>query len=129
LIDGFLAFMRQPDVTGPVNLGNPSEFTVLELAQKVLELTGSRSRVVHAPLPQDDPKVRRPDITRARALFGFEPQVSLEQGLEKTIDSFRRALGRVDSSGLRSIESHVRRKQDTARSVTPLLAAKGARRS
>jgi UDP-glucuronate decarboxylase len=129
LIDGFLAFMRQPDVTGPVNLGNPSEFTVLELAQKVLELTGSRSRVVHAPLPQDDPKVRRPDITRARALFGFEPKVSLEQGLEKTIDSFRRALGRVDSSGLRSIESHVRRKQDTARSVTPLLAAKGARRS
>jgi UDP-glucuronate decarboxylase len=129
LIDGFLAFMRQPDVTGPLNLGNPSEFTVLELAEAVLALTGSKSQIIHVDLPQDDPKVRRPDISKARALFGFEPRVALEQGLRRTIESFRRALVGVDGSPLRSIESHVRRKQAAEQKPVPRLAAKGARGS
>jgi UDP-glucuronate decarboxylase len=126
LIDGFMAFMQVPDFVGPLNLGNPTEFTVLELAEAVLALTGSKSRIVHAPLPADDPKLRRPDITRARSLLGFEPSVNLQQGLERTVESFRRAL-RGDDSGLRSIASHIRRKP--ALSVEPLQAAKAGRRS
>ena len=82
-----------PDVHLPVNLGNPVEFTVAELADKVLTLTGSRSRVERHPLPVDDPKVRKPDISRARRLLGWEPQVPLEVGLERTIPYFRGALG------------------------------------
>ena len=77
----------------PTNLGNPHEFTVRELADLVLQLTGSRSSVVERPLPTDDPKVRQPDISRARATLGWEPQVSLEEGLRRTIASFR-DLGR-----------------------------------
>jgi dTDP-glucose 4,6-dehydratase len=82
-----------PDIHLPVNIGNPNEFTVAELAQKVLALTGSRSVVAHRPLPIDDPKVRRPDITRARRLLGWEPRVSLEEGLRLTIPYFRECLG------------------------------------
>jgi UDP-glucuronate decarboxylase len=128
LIEGFVSFMRTEGSVGPLNLGNPAEFTVLELAQRVLQLTGSKSRVVHAPLPQDDPKVRRPDIAKAEALFGFSPQVGLERGLVMTIESFRRVLGRGDGSGLRSIQSHVRRTQ-TVRQPIPLRAAKAGRSS
>jgi UDP-glucuronate decarboxylase len=127
LIDGFVAFMQNPGVVGPLNLGNPSEFTVLELARAVLSLTGSQSRIIHAPLPEDDPKVRRPDVSKARALLGFEPRVDLEQGLKKTIDSFRRVLGRVDGSGIRALESHVWRSQPAARAVALSKTAKAGR--
>ncbi|CBS91597.1 UDP-glucuronic acid decarboxylase family protein [Azospirillum lipoferum] len=90
LIDGFIRFMATPaDVTGPINLGNPGEFTMLELAEKVIRLTGSSSRIEHRPLPQDDPKQRRPDIAKARSLLEWEPKVPLDEGLERTIAYFR----------------------------------------
>jgi UDP-glucuronate decarboxylase len=96
LIDGFLRMMATgDDVTGPVNLGNPSEFTMMELAEKVLELTGSRSRVVHLPLPENDPRQRQPDISRARTLLDWEPKIPLEQGLVKTIQYFENLLTRT----------------------------------
>ena len=89
LIDGFVRLMNTPDdVTGPVNLGNPGEFTMLELAQTVIELTGSKSTLVHRPLPQDDPKQRRPDITQAKAKLGWQPKVQLKEGLTPTIAFF-----------------------------------------
>ena len=91
LIEGFLRFMDTPDdVTGPLNLGNPGEFTILELAEMVIRLTGSKSQIVRHPLPADDPKQRQPDITKARALLDWNPTVPLETGLEKTIDYFRK---------------------------------------
>ena len=80
------------DVTGPINLGNPGEFTIRQLAEKILELTGSRSALVHRPLPENDPTQRQPDIARARALLGWEPTVALEQGLAKTIAYFEDLL-------------------------------------
>jgi UDP-glucuronate decarboxylase len=129
LIDGFVAFIRHPGVIGPLNLGNPAEFTMLELARLVLELTQSRSRIVHVPLPEDDPKVRRPDITRARALLGFQPKIDLRQGLARTIAAFERSLGRIEASGVRSLGSHIRRSRDSVRAVTPLRAAKAGRSS
>jgi UDP-glucuronate decarboxylase len=90
LIDGFLRLMEQPaSFTGPVNLGNPHEFTMIELAERVLKLTGSRSKVVHQPLPADDPKQRQPDITLAREKLGWEPKVQLAEGLVHTIAHFR----------------------------------------
>jgi nucleoside-diphosphate-sugar epimerase len=76
----------------PTNLGNPNEFTVRQLAERVLALTGSTSPVVERPLPVDDPRVRQPDITRARELLGWEPQVSLDAGLRRTIEYFRAAV-------------------------------------
>jgi UDP-glucuronate decarboxylase len=94
LIEGFLRLMATPDeVTGPVNLGNPGEFTIRELAEKVLALTGSRSRVEHRPLPENDPMQRQPDIAKARALLDWSPRVPLEEGLVKTIAYFDRLLG------------------------------------
>ncbi len=81
------------DVHLPVNIGNPVEFTVADLAEKVLALTGSRSPVEYRPLPVDDPKVRRPDISRARALLGWEPRIQLQEGLERTVPYFRDSLG------------------------------------
>lgn len=90
LIEGFRRLMQSPaDFTGPVNIGNPGEFTMLELAEKVIALTGSASKIVHLPLPQDDPKQRRPDITLAKKALGWEPTVMLDEGLQKTIDYFR----------------------------------------
>jgi UDP-glucuronate decarboxylase len=90
LMDGFLLLMTSPvDVTGPVNLGNPVEFTVLELAEHVLKLTASRSRVSHKPLPADDPRQRQPDIALAREKLGWEPKVPLEDGLKHTVSYFR----------------------------------------
>jgi dTDP-glucose 4,6-dehydratase len=77
----------------PTNIGNPTEFTVKQLADMVIELTGTRVRVISQPLPQDDPKVRKPDITRARTMLGWEPKVSLRDGLVRTIDYFRGLLG------------------------------------
>jgi UDP-glucuronate decarboxylase len=78
-----------PEVTGPLNLGNPGEFTMLELAEKVIRLTGSSSTIQHLPLPQDDPKQRRPDISKAKALLDWEPTVPLDEGLTRTIAYFR----------------------------------------
>ena len=75
--------------TGPVNLGNPAEFTILELAEHVIRLTGSSSKVIHEVLPQDDPLQRRPDISLAREKLCWEPQVGLEEGLQRTIDYFK----------------------------------------
>jgi UDP-glucuronate decarboxylase len=90
LIDGFLAMMNTPDdVVGPINLGNPDEFTIRELAEQVIAMIGSRSRIVERPLPVDDPTRRRPDITRARETLRWEPKVKLRVGLEKTIAYFR----------------------------------------
>ena len=79
-------------VVGPVNMGNPGEFTMIELAERVLRLTGSKSKLVFMPLPQDDPKQRQPDITRAKELLHWEPTVALEQGLERTIAYFRTVI-------------------------------------
>ena len=93
LIDGFIRLMDSPaDVVGPINLGNPGEFTILELAQQVIELTGSRSRIVYRPLPEDDPRQRRPDISVAQERLGWTPKVSLEEGLRRTIPYFERLL-------------------------------------
>ncbi len=92
LIEGILLWFERGGPE-PVNLGNPSEFTVRELADIVLRLTGSPSRVVYRPLPTDDPRQRRPDITRARALMGWEPKVALEEGLRRTIGYFRQVIG------------------------------------
>ena len=90
LIEGFLRFMDTPsEVTGPLNLGNPGEFTMLELAEMTIRLTRSSSTIAHKPLPQDDPKQRRPDITKAKALLDWEPRVPLEDGLARTIAYFR----------------------------------------
>ena len=91
LVDGVLRLMRA-DTNDPVNLGNPGETTVAGIAERILALTGSGSRIVHQPLPEDDPKVRRPDISRARAVLDWEPRVSLTEGLTETIAWFRTAL-------------------------------------
>lgn len=93
LIEGFLRLMDQPaSITGPINIGNPKEFTVRELAETVLELTGSRSKMVLKPLPQDDPTQRQPDISQAKRILDWTPTVQLREGLEKTIDYFRNKL-------------------------------------
>jgi len=90
MVEGMIRMMDAPDdLIGPINLGNPDEFSILELAQLVLELTGSRSKLVHQPLPADDPTQRRPDITLARENLGWEPKVPLREGLAKTIEWFR----------------------------------------
>ncbi|PIE18884.1 MAG: NAD-dependent dehydratase [Proteobacteria bacterium] len=88
LVSGMTKMMDQISTVGPVNLGNPSEFTILELAQLIIELAGSSSRVVHRPLPQDDPTRRRPDIERAREHLGWAPKIALRDGLERTIAYF-----------------------------------------
>jgi UDP-glucuronate decarboxylase len=81
------------DVEEPVNLGNPGEFTMLELAEKIRALTGSRSPIVKEPLPADDPVRRRPDITRAIERLGWQPKIALDEGLGRTIEDFRRRIG------------------------------------
>ena len=90
-IDGFLR-LAKADEHLPVNIGNPNEFTILQCAQMVLQVTGSKSQIVYEPLPQDDPKQRRPDITKARQLLGWEPKIDLETGLRKSLDYFRTAV-------------------------------------
>jgi UDP-glucuronate decarboxylase len=95
LIEGIVRMMRGPDdFVGPVNLGNPGEFTVRELAETVLRLTGSASIITRLPLPQDDPTRRKPDIELARRMLGWQPQVPLTEGLQRTIDGFRERMGR-----------------------------------
>jgi UDP-glucuronate decarboxylase len=93
LIDGFLRLMDQNQTTGPINIGNPGEFTMLELAELVLKLTGSKSPLKFEPLPADDPKQRCPDITKARSILGWSPQIPLEEGLMRTIPYYRQELG------------------------------------
>ncbi|MDQ7062875.1 MAG: SDR family oxidoreductase [candidate division KSB1 bacterium] len=88
LVEGIYRLLMS-DVHDPVNIGNPSEMTIKELAEEVVRLTGSRSEIIYKPLPVDDPKIRQPDITRAKTLLGWEPKVSLTEGLKKTIDWFR----------------------------------------
>lgn len=89
LIEGFVRLMGTSDeVTGPINIGNPGEFTMLQLAERVLALTGSSSKLVFRPLPQDDPKQRQPDITQAKSVLDWQPTIALDQGLEKTISYF-----------------------------------------
>ena len=93
LIEGFIRMINTPDsFTGPVNLGNPGEFSVIELANKVIKLTGSGSRIIHLPLPQDDPKQRKPDISLAGEILKWSPAVDLDEGLQKTIDFFKKEL-------------------------------------
>jgi UDP-glucuronate decarboxylase len=90
LVEGLIRLMDTDDsVTGPVNLGNPVEFTIRDLAEAVISLTGSRSEMVHHPLPADDPRQRQPDISLARGLLGWEPVIPLAEGLTDTIDWFR----------------------------------------
>lgn len=98
LVEGFLRLMDTSDeVTGPINLGNPGEFTIRALAEKVVELTGSGSKIEYRPLPQDDPQQRQPDITKARSILGWEPTVQLEEGLRRTIAYFDELLTRGDA--------------------------------
>lgn len=94
LVEGLIRMMNSPaELIGPMNLGNQCEFTILELAERVLRLTDSKSRLVHMPLPQDDPRQRQPDISLARKELGWEPAVPLEDGLKETIAYFRKILG------------------------------------
>ncbi len=92
LMDGCIALMENEGATGPVNIGNPGEFTVLELAEKVIRATGSSSTIVHEALPEDDPRQRKPDISLATELLGWFPKVGLDEGLEKTIAYFKGSL-------------------------------------
>ena len=93
LVDGLMRLMATPpSVTGPINLGNPGEFTIRQLAETVLAMTGSRSRLVQRPLPQDDPRQRRPDLARAKAELDWQPTTALQDGLRRTIDYFRQLL-------------------------------------
>jgi UDP-glucuronate decarboxylase len=93
LLEGMVRMMNSgEEFTGPVNIGNPGEFSMIELARKVLQLTGSASKLVHMPLPEDDPMQRKPDISLAKKELGWEPKISLEEGLKKTIDYFRETI-------------------------------------
>ena len=94
LIDGMVRMMESESFIGPVNLGNPHEFTILELAQKIIAMIGSRSKVVRRPLPSDDPTQRQPDISLAKDKLSWEPKVSVDDGFTRTIDYFRKELGR-----------------------------------
>jgi len=98
LVDGILRLMHS-DTNDPVNIGNPHEMTVLQIATEIIALTGSRSRIVHCALPVDDPRVRQPDITRARTLLDWEPSVSLTDGLTRTIEYFRKKLAETPVAG------------------------------
>ena len=98
LVDGFIRFMdTDASVTGPINLGNPSEFTIKELAEKVVAMTGSKSKIIYQDLPQDDPKQRRPVISKAKAELDWEPKIDVDQGLKLTIDYFKDLLKDMNS--------------------------------
>jgi UDP-glucuronate decarboxylase len=93
LVDGLIRMMNTASgVTGPINLGNPTEITIMELATKVIELTNSKSKIVKEPLPSDDPKQRKPDIRKANEVLGWIPEVALSEGLKKTIQDFETRL-------------------------------------
>jgi UDP-glucuronate decarboxylase len=99
LISGLVAMMEREDFIGPVNIGNPREFSIMELAKKLVDLTGSASEISHLPLPQDDPVQRCPDISLAKKYLQWEPRTPLEEGLEKTIHYFRKILGSLKTPG------------------------------
>jgi UDP-glucuronate decarboxylase len=93
MVKGLILLMKTADeVTGPINLGNPEEHSILEMAERILKLTGSKSEIIFEPLPQDDPEKRQPDISVARKILGWSPTVTLEEGLPKTIDYFDNLL-------------------------------------
>jgi UDP-glucuronate decarboxylase len=97
MVDAFVRLMNTgDDLTGPVNLGNPHEFSMLELAQKVIAITGSKSKIVHQPLPSDDPLQRKPDISLAKRRLDWTPRVALEEGLKETVQYFDRLLQGVE---------------------------------
>ena len=97
MVDGIYRLLIS-DTHEPVNIGNPSEMSLLELAREILRITASKSKIVHAPLPEDDPKVRQPDISKARKLLGWEPKVGLEEGLRRTMEDFKQRLHPTGSS-------------------------------
>jgi UDP-glucuronate decarboxylase len=100
LVDGLIRMINtDSSITGPINLGNPREMTIIELATRVIELTNSKSRIVKEPLPSDDPKQRKPDIQKANEVLGWNPEVGLSEGLKKTIEDFEIRL----QSGTRNI--------------------------
>jgi UDP-glucuronate decarboxylase len=98
LVNGIIATMNRDGFHGPVNLGNPNEMTIMDLAKRVIELTGSKSKIVKRPLPQDDPTRRQPQIDLAKRELGWEPLVDLNQGLTKTIDNFKLRLSRGEEA-------------------------------
>ncbi|MCP4395369.1 MAG: SDR family oxidoreductase [Alphaproteobacteria bacterium] len=107
LINGFIRLMDAPDdVTGPINLGNPKEFTILELAENVIDLIGSKSKIIHEPLPEDDPKQRKPDITLAREKLNWEPTVPLREGLQKTIHYFDGLISNLEHNTIHQLFSN-----------------------
>ena len=128
LIEGFIRFMAQTETVGPINLGNPGEFTMLQLAELTLKLVGGRSKIVHKPLPSDDPRQRRPDITLARQHLKWEPKVALDEGLKRTIDYFRGALA---APRVTQVSDHPRRADLRRRPVEPMevCAKRPGRRS
>jgi len=93
LLEGMIRLMQQEETVGPVNIGNPNEFTIRELAETVLKKVESKSSIVKMPLPEDDPTQRKPDISQAQKILGWEPKVQLEQGLDRTIPYFQEILG------------------------------------
>ncbi|MFH1080983.1 MAG: UDP-glucuronic acid decarboxylase family protein [Pseudomonadota bacterium] len=100
MIDGIIRMMATPDdFLGPVNLGNPYEFTILELAERIIRMTGSRAKIIFRPLPQDDPAQRKPDIRLARETLGWQPEISLEEGIKKTIAYFRAGIAGKGQNG------------------------------
>jgi UDP-glucuronate decarboxylase len=93
LVDGLIKMMASDDsIIGPINIGNPHEFTILELAEKVIQLTGSKSKIIYEPLPSDDPLMRKPEIAIAKKELGWSPSIQLEEGLEKTIAFFKSVI-------------------------------------
>jgi len=92
MVEGLYRLMEQEEVIGPVNLGNPDEYRIIDLAKVIIEITGSSSRIVHKPLPEDDPRRRCPDISLARRVLSWEPKVPLKEGLRRTVDDFRRRM-------------------------------------
>ena len=121
LVDGLMRLMESPDgVTGPINLGNPGEFTIKELAEHVIDLTGSSSKMVHQPLPQDDPKQRQPDITRANDALDWAPSIALRDGLSKTISYFDQLFTEMNSPASSGVDqSRSNGANKTARSRKP----------
>ena len=95
LIEAMVLMMNQEEIVGPVNTGNPNEFTILELAEKVIEMSGSKSKIIFEPLPVDDPMQRKPDNSLAKQKLDWEPQIQLEEGLEKTITYFKSLVSRA----------------------------------